>query len=592
MIGKQIKIILCKLHKKEILLSLAIGLFMLFASYEATNMYWPWNGGEKMKLQICEWVKQKITQRNYGDDMLDSVMAVNVHYDKVLALVYDDGLPKGKIAVTDHHKLLTFLKKLKEYDNYKYVLLDLYFENNITQDADEELINVIQSMDRIVIPLPLDGLKRVDKRLLSKAAMAKYGSTLWENDFVKYPYFSDGMKSIPLKMYEDITGRHISDYSIFAWDKGLARKNVMLTYEFRENDTPYLLGLGILGDTIAGNKTNGIIDKPDKFKDKYILIGDFEEDRHVTFIGEMSGTSINFNAFISLLHGKHRPKWLMIMVLFGVFSLMVYLTLRQRGVFFAGFLGYGTLFFIFCIVLYLLYNEVYEIIILSALYAVLKKCVENNWYKSTIKNMKKRLFTVLLLLFCCYISPATHAEQYKIIELFNCSSIKIGNRILKENSVFDGGETIYWKSSAEAMRVEDGSGVKRVYSKKGFEKYKATSLINFLTKEKGLAGRSLKGNNFHYRNRVFCLADSLHFRVKQEPDSILIAEAVWNADNKQVVTKIQRTKDNLFYIITPEIFGDQMPRDILLNIRERDEDYQYIDNVYRGIQIIYIPLKK
>lgn len=380
-----------KNRKKELLWSMIIGFFMLLIAYEAMNVYWPWTGGENMKMKVCEWVKQSIMEKILGDDKsnsnyathnyvtipydsaLDSVMMVDVHYDKVLAMEFKGHLREGKVAVADHQKLLTFLKALKKYDNYKYIMFDVYIKKSIPQKADNELINIISSMDRIAVPIPLDGIDEMDKRLHQHAAMAKYGITLWENDFVKYPYYSDGMKSIPLKMYEDITGRSISDHFLFAWDKGFARRNVMLTYEFQES-IPEKLGK-ILGDS----DDTGYLDKPEKFKNKYILIGDFEDDRHETLKNEMSGTAINFNAFLSLLHGKHCPGLLMPLLMFGIFTLLAYLTITQNKLIFGGFWGYGTYLLIFCIIIYLLCNEVYEILILSMIYAGLKKCIELNW---------------------------------------------------------------------------------------------------------------------------------------------------------------------------------------------------------------------
>ncbi|MBR3079384.1 MAG: hypothetical protein IKH01_06160 [Prevotella sp.] len=206
--------------------------------------------------------------------------------------------------------------------------------------------------------------------------------------------------------------------------------------------------------------------------------------------------------------------------------------------------------------------------------------------------MKKNIFVTVFILFFGGLSLPVNAKKYRILELINCNSIKIGKRVLKEQSVFDDRDTIYWKSSSEAMRVIDSFGVKRVYAEKGFVKYKVASLAAFLTKEKGLAGRGRSQGPVHYRNRDYYLVDSLHFKANTEQDTTLVTEAMWSSDDKQVITRIQRTEDGKFYVITPEIFGDQTPRDILLNIRERDEDYEYIDNVYKAIPVIYIPRLK
>ena len=582
-----------KIYKRELLCSMAIGMLVLFISYETMNMYWPWTGGEKMKLQICEWAKQSLWKQDTGSDMFDSVMRVNVHYDKVFALEKVDGKPKGYESVANHRKLLTFLRKLKEYDNYKYIMLDLCIEKDIAQECDSELISLIESMDRIVVPIPLGGLEKIDKRLVSHAAMAKYGSTLWENDFVKYPYYSDGVKSIPLKMYEDMTGRTISDYKLLAWDRGIARKNVLLTYEFRELVSPYHLGKGILGDSLPGGKSErGILNKPQKFKDKYILIGDFEEDCHDTFLGKMSGTAINFNAFISLLHGKHRPGLPMIMVMYVIFTWLVYLTLTCSRAVSGGFWSFGTWLLVFCITVYLLFNEVYEILVLSVVYSVLNWFIKHNLFTKT-KAMWKKIVSIVFLLFCTFLLPNANAQEYKIVDLVNCSSIRIGNRVLCEEDSFYYGEPVYWKSADEAMRLENSkTGEKRMFAQDGFVKYKVKSLKDFLAKERILAGRgALKGTTY-YRDQNYYLVDSLHFKANDNMDSTLIVEAIWSyGHGRQEVTRIQRTEDGKYYVVTPEIFGDHPQHSILLSIRERDEDYDYIDNVYRDIPIIYIPRK-
>ena len=580
-----------KIHTRKLLWSMIMGMLVLFISYETMNVYWPWTGGEKMKLQVCEWAKQSLRKQDTGSDMFDSVMMVNVHYDKVFALEKVDDTPRGYESVTDHRKLLTFLRKLKEYDNYKYIMLDLYIEKNIAQECDSELISLIESMERIVVPIPLGGLEKIDKRLVSHAAMAKYGSTLWESDFVKYPYFSDDVKSIPLKMYEEVTGRTISDYKLLAWDRGIARKNVLLTYEFREHLFPYHLGKGILGGSLAGIQSEGILNKPQKFKDKYILIGDFNEDSHDTFLGKMSGTAINFNAFISLLHGKHRPGLPMILVLYVIFTGLVYLTLKCSKVVSGGFWSYGTWLLIFCITVYLLFNEVYEILVLSVVYSVFNWFIKHNVI-TNIKAMWKKIISIVFLLSCTFLLPTANAQEYKIIDLVNCSSIKIGKRVLYEEDIFNFGEPVYWKSADEAMRLMSNAGEIRMFAQEGFIKYKVKSLKDFLAKEKGLAGRGVFNGTVNYRDRDYYLVDSLHFKARNNLDSTLIAEAVWSLkDGQQMVTRIQRTEDGKYYVITPEIFGDHPQHSTLLSIRERDEDYDYIDNVYRDIPIIFIPRK-
>lgn len=193
-----------------------------------------------------------------------------------------------------------------------------------------------------------------------------------------------------------------------------------------------------------------------------------------------------------------------------------------------------------------------------------------------------------------HILQAANPKKYKILRLFNCSSIKIGKKVLTEQSIFNDNEIIYWKSASDAMCVETTGNTnnKRILAAQGFAKYKASSLVDFLTKEKGLAARGDGNVATHYRKQDFYLVDTLHFKAYQKIDTTIVAEAVWSCNNKQVITRIQRTEDDNFYIITPEIFGEETPQDILLNIRERDKNYEYINNVYSGIHIICIPIKE
>ena len=57
----------------------------------------------------------------------NNILLVNVSYDKELAPVYDKyGFPKGNTDITDRSKLTLFLENLQVYNNYKYVLMDIF----------------------------------------------------------------------------------------------------------------------------------------------------------------------------------------------------------------------------------------------------------------------------------------------------------------------------------------------------------------------------------------------------------------------------------------------------------------------------------
>ena len=202
--------------------------------------------------------------------------------------------------------------------------------------------------------------------------------------------------------------------------------------------------------------------------------------------------------------------------------------------------------------------------------------------------MKTTFYVLTLLLLWFGNLGNLAAKNYRILKLWNCKNIRIGNKIMKKGSVFSDHQMIYWTDARQLIMVEPingGSALK--ISKHGFDKYEAKTLIELLTKEKNMGHRSLLGK--HYTDRDYYLADSLHFKVIDKTNKGFIAEAVWENEGNQIVTPIERTPDGQYYIITPRIFGQYTPRDIHLDIRERDISIDLINYVYRQVSIIYIP---
>lgn len=356
---------------------------------------------EKAKLQMFEAFRQ-----NYWPDeessMTDSVIMIDTHYDQKFVLEHEIGssnLPIGQVAVADREKLLSCLEYLKKRNDYKYILLDIFLDEAVRQDSDSSLYNTIASMPRIVIANPRN-LPISDTCLISKAGVVQYSIALWENDFVKYPFFYKEEKSMPLVMYEDIAKRTINEYWPFYVDGGLARNSVILTSENVDiRKRAYLGGVEdyLLEDFLEDEGTKG----------KYILIGDFVDDLHNTFLGEIPGTLINFYAYLALIHGKHRLSFGMILLFVLIFALPIYLKITKNRILkciisyskkllpekkkkekkekssckqIFGFLkiviskicsswvGYPLYLTFFCMFTYIIYNEAYDILITTSLY--------------------------------------------------------------------------------------------------------------------------------------------------------------------------------------------------------------------------------
>ena len=407
--------------RSRVILAAMIAMLMLLFSYWITTQPFALSGETALmrKIELVRgWFKPHI------NPMADSVLLVNVSYDPVLVGVHDNyGLPAGFGKITDRQKLAQFLAELKKRNDYKFIMMDVLFADDIHTEADSALFELITSMDRIVIASNFNE-KLADERLYKKAGPTNYFTNYKNVSFAKYPYVIDGQKSMPLKMYEEITGRYVENHGLFSTDGyRLVRESIVLPFELRCDSaytqegekTWYNLGMDLLGskyqfetDTIQGN--NELYANPNLTKGKYIVIGAFSGgDMHYSYLENQPGPAIIFNAYLSLLHGHHFISfWVFVLLACAYFMLSYLIVGRQtveeaiaekeksknkivntvqrlfRGI--ASWIGYSMFLTILCCITYLWMGEVYDIFITAMLFEFISVIV-NKIYK--IKNKRK-----------------------------------------------------------------------------------------------------------------------------------------------------------------------------------------------------------
>ena len=403
--------------QRKTIWSVVIAMGFLLFSYCITNLDFPVSG-EKALLYRFELVRNYLFPR--GNTVNDSTLLIDVSFDKTPVKATDEyGMPIGDIQITDRKKLFELLHELKKRDDYKYILLDVFFGQKGETPQDSALYATICSMPRIVIPYHSDEAL-ADSSLKNKAGLADYTTTYKEGSFVKYPYMSDEGMSLPLKMYKDVTGRTISKHCLLYADGWkLVRKSIVLTFDIYANSSYneegekvwYYLGADILGN----EEERGLLyELPELTKDKYIAIGAFQgDDNHSTYIGSVCGTLINLNAYFSLLHNHHVISISLVFILFFAFFVLSYLTLTRQDL--RGFtdsmtqkhsyrwrtrmmtlsalcswIGYSLFLTILCILTYVFLGEVYEIFITSTMFYMLSLAVKYTDNFKTFSKLWKR----------------------------------------------------------------------------------------------------------------------------------------------------------------------------------------------------------
>lgn len=326
-------------RKKHIIWSASIALGFLILYYFVCNL--PFSvKGEKMMLRKVEVVKDKLGLIKTKE--VEDVLFINVDYDKEMRPVFDvKGEKLGGRPLTDRYKLLRLLQFLEKIGDYKYILLDVSFTDDVKTECDSALFAQIASMPRIVIPGEGKDEKLADECLRAKSGKVSYNESLWVYGFTIYPYYWGKEKSLPLMMYEEITGSELKKFGPLYFDGWrLAKGCDFLSFDVTANSIFYddgsrcwyNLGSEVLGDK-SGASIEKLVDYPERFKGKYIVIGSFQpngqgDDMVATFKGSLSGAVVNYNAFHSLMKGRHKVSFVITPLLYLLFFGVSYYMLK------------------------------------------------------------------------------------------------------------------------------------------------------------------------------------------------------------------------------------------------------------------------
>ena len=315
-------------NKKTLGVSLLVSLAITIFSYVVSNSIHPMAGEYAAQKQIADFKKFLGVQMGH---VPDSILFINVCYDKELVPYEEEGMPVGQTPITDREKLLKLLTAAKEANNYRYIFMDVLFDGKFETPLDSALFDTIMSMDRLVIPQH-KGTELANNGLYQKAANADYSVTWQQLTFAHYQFLhADSIPSVALRMYADrnhLEGNGIKPHWGGLWytDNGrLCRNGITLFMnvvingslldeegQVRERNYIYL-GADLLD-------MDEIVPIKEQIEDKVLVIGDFNNDKHTTYVGPQPGSACCINAYIMLMQGKHFVNWLNILIMFIVYT--------------------------------------------------------------------------------------------------------------------------------------------------------------------------------------------------------------------------------------------------------------------------------
>ena len=313
-------------HRSLVFLSVLTSTIIIIFTYVMGNSGYPLPGETGALKQITDY--KKFLGMQIGN-VPDSILFINVCYDKALVPYEENEVPVGNTIITDREKLLQFLTKAKEANNYRYIFMDVFFEEGMETEYDSALFNTIISMDRIVIPKH-KGVNMCDSILYQKASNADYATTWQALSFSRYQYIHDEDESVALKIYQDRFGSDIKKHWGGLWYTDNGR--------LCQNSATLLLPIRIMGSLLDEEgqvrernyiylsadllDLDEVMPVSEQIDDKLIVIGDFKSDVHSTFLGPQPGSSILFNGYIALSQGAHLVNWLYMGILFVIYIII------------------------------------------------------------------------------------------------------------------------------------------------------------------------------------------------------------------------------------------------------------------------------
>lgn len=318
-----------KRNAKAFILSATASVILLIICYVVDNWAYSFAGGATIG-QTFEQIRQSINPSE--EEIPEDLLFVNVAYDRQLADVYENNLPKGNIDITDRSKLLKFLTQLKNSD-YKYIILDVSLNDEYGTPQDSALFHLIGEMRDIVISKS-ESFRLADPILSGKAKYSDYSTHISENNFVKYEFIRNGEPTIPYQVYKDLYGDSITSFAGIYFFKGhLAHRSIVLRFPIRLwNNIKVDETSPDKGDFLYQNLGSDILDMgvdvAEMAKGKIVVVGDFcENDMHDTYLGRISGPAININALYALINGNISIPYFEIIFLFGlyfIFALFIF----------------------------------------------------------------------------------------------------------------------------------------------------------------------------------------------------------------------------------------------------------------------------
>lgn len=276
-----------------------------------------------------------------------NVCFVNVSHDRQLVYINPDDHDAGNTDITDRKKLLQFLRKIEEDQvKYKFIMMDISFDKELKTEYDDSLFHQIAKMPNVVIAHHYygeDNDQIADPVLRPNVGMSDYRIIGNISNFSRYTFLQKKKPSLALKMYDGInqptsikqwgnlpvyfSNHHLCANSPMLYISGNIYSIMDLPAAEEDNDMTlfdYAAAYSYYEDLGADFLLLDWRDWNADMDGKYIVVGDFENDIHDTYVGKVPGAYITWMAYKYLVGRHHILGWLYILLSIIGYTLVIY----------------------------------------------------------------------------------------------------------------------------------------------------------------------------------------------------------------------------------------------------------------------------
>lgn len=334
---------------KKIILSVICGFIILVITWKYQNYDYTLSIEDAFFKKIF-FIKDKI----YSPAPPNKAHFVFINTGKDLSLV-EDSVDYGNVAISDRekiYKLLKFINTLKIKPAYTVVDIQFYYPFTVNPGIDSLLQKEVEMNKRLLIPI----LKNSDGKYIAPLYKAVYGYSdyrTFSSTFNKFRIMNqEPVHSIPIVLDEQVNGAKYHDsYFYPTCNDSLCLSAIWPSYYIKDAGIT-LVRTGEDIQSIQQEKSKAAPEKipteyynigemlfdleanPENytmaFGNKILIIGNFQEDIHVTPVGKMSGPVLLANIYLTLLNRQHMVHRWFLGLLLASFSGLSYVALFKK----------------------------------------------------------------------------------------------------------------------------------------------------------------------------------------------------------------------------------------------------------------------